>query len=262
MGDMPGQGLPEIPQPNGTNPPVPTPALRFLYRGKQLLRLQDPIIKKAISDTIADRDALAAAIPTEESQVKNYVAMIPTSLSRSVERLADLQLMLQLFLSRHADNFQTFLDDLIRAILTAKPGLLKRGEEVPLQEVLSHSTMESFIEDAIERKILKLAYKSLRDMQKAVREEFQFDLFPQPMTASRVELLFDVRNLITHNSGYVTKRFKDRWSTPGLVVGQQYPLSLEEIKAWWEMLSNASTDIEERARRKFKIPQRAEDVNT
>ena len=218
-----------------------TPALRFLNRGKQLIRLQARITAHMLQQAEA------------EQHLPISVETAAADLSRIGERVSDVQLALQLFLARHVDNFQTFLEDTIRSILTTQPGLLKRSESVSMKEVLSHDTIGSFLHAAIERKIHGLGYKSLGKLSEAVAKELDFVLFRDSKGASQVEILFDVRNLITHNCGEVNEMFLSRHPDLNLTVGEPYPLSLSDLDAFWEALIAASGDIEKRAAKKFKV---------
>lgn len=171
----------------------------------------------------------------------------------SNDRWADVDLTLQLFYCRHVDNFQIFLEELLRAILGRQPGLLKRGEPVPMSEILSHTTIESFIAASIDRHIHRLAYKSIHDFSDTVKQQTGFEFFPSARLASDVDRIFALRNLITHNYGIVNQLFLSKYPDPKLVLGEPYPYTPEQIKAAWDTLMAAATDIESRARRKFKV---------
>jgi hypothetical protein len=140
-----------------------TPALRFVNRGDQLTRLQQYVTANMVAEIERERASFNALAVTDSPTALKAAAMAMETVAKGNERVSDVVLMLQLFFCRHADNFQIFLEDTLRAIYTSQPGLLRRGEPVGLAQVLSHATMESFVTELIENRIHKLAYKSIRD---------------------------------------------------------------------------------------------------
>ena len=150
----------------------------------------------------------------------------------------------QLFVARLVDTFQTFLEEFLREVFVAQPGLLKRADPVSMEEVLSHKTLQSFTETAIERRILKLAYKSFRDLRNEIQKDLTFQLVVNGRDAARLERLFDVRNLITHNYGIINKFFLSRHPGGNLVLGEPYPMALEEMGHWYELLFSTSLDCD------------------
>jgi hypothetical protein len=229
-----------------------SPSKSFLARGQQLMRLQGHILSKMQSDVETERRTFPTEIQTTKD-VDSLVAAVPPALARSEERWADIPLMLQLFHARHVDNFQSFLEELLRLILSAQPNLLKRADPVSMKDVLSHSTMEDFIQGAIDGKLHGWGYKSIRDLDKAVFEFTEFKLFPKEKDALLVERLYDDRNLFTHNYGIVNQLYLRKHPDCKTPKGQPLKVDLSEIKAAWECLIKASGDIETRAKAKFRL---------
>ena len=234
--------------PRGTD----TPAIRFLNRGKQLNRIQQRVLTQMLSEVEAEQSALPKEINTPE-EAQRLVAQVMSGLGSSHDRFSDVDLTLQLFYCRHVDNFQIFLEELLRTILTRQPGLLRRGEPVPMDEVLSHTTMESFIETSIDRHIHRLAYKSIQEFSQIIKEQTGFAFFQNAKIGGQVEKIFALRNLITHNYGIVNQLYLAKYPDSKLTVGEPYPYTPEDIRDAWQVLVSASGDIEGRARPKFKI---------
>ncbi len=230
-----------------------TPALRFLNRGQHLQRLQDHVLTNMVNLVQRERDEFVKLEVTDSASARNVAARAMSAVATGTERVTDVQLMLQLFFCRHVDNFQTFLEETLRAIYIAQPGLLKRAEQTTVAQVLAHSSMEAYIEELIETKIHKLAYKSLRDFVTILRDDIKFDLFPDRKTLDVVELAFDIRNLVTHNYGIVNKIFLSKRPDAKLKLGAPYPVDPENITTAVKTLVAASGDIEKRARGKFKL---------
>ena len=114
-----------------------SPAIRFLQRGQQLLRLQAHILASMRRDTESKRDQFATLDIQIPVDAATFLAILKPNLEKSNTRWIDIPLMLQLFLARLADNFQTFLDELLRSIFIRQPDLLKRSDPVSVADVLS-----------------------------------------------------------------------------------------------------------------------------
>jgi hypothetical protein len=229
-----------------------TPALRFLNRGRQLNRIQQRVLEQVMSEIHAEQAGLPTEVRTPE-EVQEFVAKLVAGIGSSHERWADIGLTLQLFYCRHVDNFQIFLEELLRIILIRQSGLLKRGEPVPMDEIITHSSMEEFVEASVDRHIHRLAYKSIEDFSQIIREQTGFLFFSSSKRAKEVEQIFALRNLITHSYGIVNRLYLSKYPDPNLRLGEPFPYTPEEIKIAWETLMAASTDIENRGRQKFKL---------
>jgi hypothetical protein len=230
-----------------------SPALRFLSRSQQLTRLQQHILGKMIADTEAERSALPKKIETKED-VEALVAKVVPRLERSAERWADIPLMYQLFLARHVDNFQSFLEELLGLILKTVPNVLKGTDTVTVVDVLSHASIASFVDALIERKLLAWGYKSLRDLDAAILDLTKFKLFPKEEDLAAVDRLYDGRNLFTHSYGLVNPLYLRKLPDCGVEIGQPLKLDISDLKVAWELLAKMAPEIEDRARRKFKLP--------
>lgn len=200
-----------------------------------------------------DHAAFKAVEVKDSPSAMQVAALAVQAVARGNECFADIQLMLQLFFCRHIDNFQSFLEETLRAIYTAQPGLLKRSDPVPVGQVLAHSTMESFTEELIEHRIQKLSYKSFRDLSSLIKEELKFPLVNGEKELAAIDLAFGVRNLVTHNYGAVNRLFLGKFPDAGVQLGQPYPVLPERIAADMKLLGEKASDIERRAVQKFKI---------
>lgn len=75
------------------------------------------------------------------------------------------QELLEMFLSRGVDNFQTYLVDIIRDILKKNPSILKtRQQTITLGYVLNFLSMEDLVSSVIESKINSLSYQGFNEL--------------------------------------------------------------------------------------------------
>lgn len=200
-----------------------------------------------------ERGEFSALTVTDSPSAMTAAGTAMSVVASGIERVSDIRLMLQLFFCRHVDNFQIFLEEMLRAIYLKQPGLLKRSEPIAVEKVLVHETMDAFVDDLRENRILKIAYKSVSVLASIVKEDMKFELFPDRRTAQDVALAFDVRNLVTHNYGIMNKIFLSKHADSDLALNEPYPVLPERIADAVRVLIAAARDIETRANRKFKL---------
>jgi hypothetical protein len=230
-----------------------TPALRFFARGQQLQRLQEHVLASMMNQLDQDYTAFKHVDVTDSATAVKAAGLAMHSVARGQERFADIQLMLQLFFCRHVDNFQSFIEETLRATFAAQPGLLKRNDVVTAAQVLVHSTIQSFVQELAEQRIQKLAYKGFRDLVSVVKEELKFPLVKDEKELAELDLAFGIRNLVTHNYGVVNRIFLSKFPAVVVPLEEPYPVDAQKIAANVKLLIEKARDIESRAVQKFKI---------
>jgi hypothetical protein len=76
------------------------------------------------------------------------------------------KLYLEMFVARLVDGFQTYVVDLIRAVLRARPEMLtSRQPTVSLEDILRHKTIEDLVQSVIERRVGALSYEGFAALQ-------------------------------------------------------------------------------------------------
>jgi hypothetical protein len=116
------------------------------------------------------------------------------------------KVLFRILFSSCADNFETYLSDLLYEIFLANPDTLKSGQQITVKEVLDCSDIQEFINYYAKKKLSKLQRGSVRgfitDNQQisclnAISEEQQNEL----------EKLLQVRHLYAHKNGVVDEKF-------------------------------------------------------
>src|SRR5260221_6988835 len=113
--------------------------------------------------------------------------------------------VIEMMLVRGADNFLTYVSELLALVFTSRPETLKSGETVRLDEILQHSTMDDLVKRLAERRVERLSYQGMRDLQKDLSEKLSFELFPSPESLVRAVRVIEIRNLLVHNRGIVNR---------------------------------------------------------
>lgn len=157
---------------------------------------------------------------------------------------------LEVKLSRHVDNYLTYLSELLSLIFVTRPETLRSSETVTLQEVLSHERMEDFISRAAEQRVEALSYKGMVTLNKYMSDKLAFPLFEESEKLETAARIVDTRNLIVHNRGIVNRRARN---VPG-DVGEQVKLTEASVEKDAEFLRLSGFDIDTRALSKFGLP--------
>ncbi|MGH7929182.1 MAG: hypothetical protein ACREQV_15450 [Candidatus Binatia bacterium] len=132
-----------------------SPAMRFLNRGNELARLQRRVITQMMSDTQAEHEAVKGTTVSAGTDVKQFARDTMARLEKSKERVAEIELMFQIFFCRHIDNFHIFIEELIRDAARRDPALLKNIKLRKADAALP-------ADDQLENRIEKLSRLSLR----------------------------------------------------------------------------------------------------
>lgn len=164
-------------------------------------------------------------------------------LSKWIHRDLD-PVMTELFIIRTVDNMLTYLADILIEVHRARPETLRSGAKVAYEDVLSHQSMEGFIEWAAEDRVESLSRKGFRQLADEIESRLGLKLLSDtPEALDSIVLLVAVRNLLVHRRGRIDRRFIEMLHTERLGrLGQ--PVDLEVVQS-----SNAlgrSVDIVER----------------
>lgn len=241
-----------------TTSPVPRvitgdPAMVFLTRGSELSRLQQRIIATiqneiAVESEEHTRSFESMAAPPSSEEMSSYVQKVLSNLETSRLRWRDIQVMLQLFFSRHIEDFETFLQHLLRDIATFEPSVLA---DVPIKKAAQKLPPA----ERFQRQLRKLSYLSISEITDAI--DPYFELFPSPPTRKAIQQSYELRNLYVHNYGIADAHFLARFKDPRFIEGQPVELDPNFIAAAVNGLIVSCRDIQTRASSQFRIQWRA-----
>lgn len=165
------------------------------------------------------------------------------------------QMLFEMVLQRAADNFLTYVADLLALVFTKNPHVLKSQEKVSYEEVLECTTMDEVVSRLAERRIHELSYKGMRELQNDLSKRMNFWLFESDEDLDRAIFLIEARNLIAHNQGRVNRIFLAR--VKGIdtyLEGQRLQLNFDDVESNQRFLLEAVLDIDRRASEKFVLP--------
>lgn len=158
------------------------------------------------------------------------------------------------------ENFLSYIAELLALVFSVRPEALKSSEQVKVEDVLRHESMDELRTFLTERRVERLAYMSLRDLNTDIERTLGFTLFPDEAHLSRAEMDGHMRNLIAHNRGRANKRFVRSHTGPGSPpkVGSLLDINRNTFPAEIAFLQSAARDIDARAVEHWRLPTVAE----
>jgi hypothetical protein len=160
---------------------------------------------------------------------------------------------MEMMLVRGTDNFLTYLSELLALVFTSRPETLKSAETVRLEDILKHATMDDLVKRLAERRVERLSYQGMKDLQKDLAEKLNFEIFPSPEPLSRAVRIIEIRNLFVHNRGIVNRTFQARTGDSPLAIGSLFELRPHPLISDLDFLAHFVLDIDKRASVKFGL---------
>lgn len=161
-------------------------------------------------------------------------------------------LFCEILLCKYVDNFILYLSELLREIFRSKPEILRSGDQERLDFVLQFETMEEFIEALVERKVERLAFLGIRDLNEFFKERLGFALGSKEQLQNIHEAV-EIRNIIVHNRGVISPTFKRRLPSFKGCVGEPVNVDYEMSKRYCHSLEEIVRDLDRVASLKFGL---------
>lgn len=198
------------------------------------------------------KDVVELIYKDDPEKLKELLAE-PMGGEAHIKRFA--RFVMEMMVVRGADNFLTYVSELLALVFTSRPETLKSSETVKLEEILQHPTMDDLVKRLAERRVERLSYQGMKDLQKDLAEKLNFEIFPSPEPLARAVRIIEIRNLFVHNRGIVNRTFLTRTGDSSLPIDSLFKLSPRTVISELEFLANSVLDIDERAALKFALPR-------
>jgi len=163
-------------------------------------------------------------------------------------------LMDELVLAKTVDNFLTYISELLALIYKTKPSMLKSAEQERLDFILQYKTMDELASAIAEKRVERLAYLGLRDLDDYIESQMKFRLFENDEERQMAALIVEYRNLLSHNRGVVSNISARRFPQLAAQVGKRISMTHEELRDLRQFLEHSVVDIDVRAAEKFTLP--------
>lgn len=157
----------------------------------------------------------------------------------------------EMLFCREVDNFLVYLEELLGLIYSTKPETLRSSEQVRVDFVLEHSSMEALVRSLARRKV---GVASLQGTKKLLEtfESLGAQVFGRQDIDHGIRLI-ETRNAIVHNRGIVDETFLKRVSSfPGKVGDRIHVGGLEEEA---EFLLQVMLRVDREAVAHFGLPK-------
>jgi hypothetical protein len=153
------------------------------------------------------------------------------------------------------DNFLTYVSEIIGLIYRTKPETMKTGGQVKLDFVLSHQSMNEFIDALAEKQVHDLTYMSIRDLNEYLSDRLNFSLVEDEKELAYLAEIVDIRNLLSHNRGAINALFVSRQPQYASMLGQTIEISAKKLPEDLKVLVRVVKNIDLRAINKFSLPE-------
>lgn len=163
-------------------------------------------------------------------------------------------LVQEMIVTRLVDNFLSYLSDLLALIYKTQPAMLKSSEQETLEFILQFDSMDTLRSALAEKRVERLAYLGLRDLQEYLEKQTNFSLLPDKSTLEKAALLVEIRNVIVHNRAIVGNPTVRRFPSLKNALGKRLYFKSDELEDYKDFIGNVVIDIDVRATVKFKLP--------
>lgn len=152
--------------------------------------------------------------------------LYPTS-ANAPTTIQEGKILTRILYSSCADNFETYLSDLLYEIYLAKPETLKSNQEVTVKEVLDCTDIQEFVVYWSKKKLGKLQRGSVKGFLSENKQIERLQVIDEE-TQEKIEGILQIRHLYSHRNGIVDEKFLKYH--PGIFrLNEEHKLSISEI---------------------------------
>jgi len=137
------------------------------------------------------------------------------------------KILMRILFSSCADNFESYLTDLLYEIYLAKPETLKSNQTVTVLEVLQCADMQEFVVYFAKKTLSKLQRGSVRGFIKENKQISKLGAIDEAEIES-IEKYLQIRHLYSHRNGIVDEKFLQYFGG-AYILNQEHLLSLDEM---------------------------------
>jgi hypothetical protein len=160
------------------------------------------------------------------------------------------RVLMRILFSSCADNFETYMSELLYEIYLAKPETLKSKATITVQEVLECSDMQEFISVYAKKKLSKLQRGSVKGFIADNPQISALAVFNET-SEEEVEKLLQIRHLYSHRNGVIDEKFQGYF--PNTNLNEEHRMTLDELLAKFEYLTQTIDEIDKAALAKYQL---------
>lgn len=163
------------------------------------------------------------------------------------------KILIRILFSSLADNFETYLSDLLYEIFLAKPETLKSLNTVTIKEVLDCSDIQEFVHFWANKQIGKLQKGSVKGF---IEDNIQIKKLNaiDKSTQEEIEKILQIRHLYSHRNGIVDEKFLQYFSGQ-FDLNAEHNMAISEVLDKLAYLSKIVNQIDVSAISKYSLAQ-------
>jgi hypothetical protein len=160
------------------------------------------------------------------------------------------KMLMRILFSSCADNFETYMSDLLFEIYLAKPATLKSEAPITVREVLECSDMQEFISTYAKKRLAKLQRGSVKGFIADNKNIKALGVFEKGQQDD-IEKILQIRHLYSHRNGIIDEKFQGYF--PSSALKSEYRMSLDEFLERFECLAKAADTVDRAALQKYRL---------
>ncbi|MFE9562341.1 hypothetical protein ACFYM0_14690 [Streptomyces sp. NPDC006487] len=160
-------------------------------------------------------------------------------------------------LTRCVENFLSYVSDVITDALISQPDLLRSQEQVTLEEVLQHDSIEDFVSWAAEKRVAQLSFKGLNEIAQYISKRLGLELHQGEVEWLELKKGVAIRNLIVHRRGRVDQRFIHSTGEQGLIKGSVYEVAMRDYVRTAASAMKIVGEFDAKVAQKFPLTRRS-----
>lgn len=117
------------------------------------------------------------------------------------------QLVNEVLLSRLIESYNYCLTEIMSEAFTLNPDMLRSKESLTENDIIDAGGYQEIIRLVVDKKVLGLAYKSVRDVAKSMSDNHGITLTESKEQLDALTVAVEIRNLIAHNDCIINDQF-------------------------------------------------------
>jgi hypothetical protein len=118
-------------------------------------------------------------------------------------------------LSRHlvtntVDIFLWYLSGILKITMKKQANLPRSGETIRLDELFDFADRRDLIDYLVDRKVNELSYGGIKKIETYFLDKLGIEIFPDENSKKLLTVFIELRNIQTHNRGFVNRLFISR----------------------------------------------------
>lgn len=147
---------------------------------------------------------------SNEEEIKSYQRTIDNE-GAAARKLANYSTLL----SRHlvtntVDIFLWYLSGILKIAMKKQANLLRSGETIRLDELFDFADRRDLIDYLVDRKVNELSYGGIKKIEAYFFDKLGINIFPDKGSKKLLTVFIELRNIQTHNRGFVNRLFMSR----------------------------------------------------